>query len=292
MNDASDIVVTEAAQQVGMTAAPMELVRDGSHTIFRLPHGVVARLGPPGSGARASREIQVAGWLAASGVAVVQPVSGVPQPTLVGDRPVTWWLELPSHRAATPAELGAALRVLHRVPPPTTLELQRLDPFAGFAQRIRGADWTVPSDRDWLASHLDDLRNRWTRLPPGRPDCVIHGDAWQGNVAVPDRGGSILLDLEHVSLGPPEWDLIAIAADRTDFRRIDPAEYRSFVDAYGGHDVTTWPGYRTMADILELRWVCFALGKGGRDKAATDEARHRVACLRGEIPRPWTWTAL
>jgi hypothetical protein len=111
-------------------------------------------------------------------------------------------------------------------------------------------------------------------------------------VAVPDDGGAILLDLEHVALGPHEWDLIAVAVDQTDFRRIGVAEYRSFVDAYGGYDVTTWPGYRTLADTLELRWVCFALGKASRDKAAADEARHRIACLRQEIPRPWTWTAL
>jgi hypothetical protein len=86
--------------------------------------------------------------------------------------------------------------------------------------------------------------------------------------------------------------LIALAVDRTDFERIDQAEYRAFVDAYGGYDVTTWPGYRTLADILELRWVCFALAKASTNPVAADQARHRIACLRGEIPRPWRWTAL
>jgi hypothetical protein len=47
-----------------------------------------------------------------------------------------------------------------------------------------------------------------------------------------------------------------------------------------------------MADIQELRWVCFALGVAGRDSGAIEEAVHRIACLRGDVAKPWTWSAL
>jgi aminoglycoside phosphotransferase (APT) family kinase protein len=292
VSSSAAVIVKDAAQRAGLVPGPAELLRDGSHALFRLPSGIVARVGAPGSGARASHEIQIAAWLATSAVAAVQPVVGVPQPTLIGDRPVTWWQELPPHRAATPTELGAVLRALHRLPAPTGFNLPRLDPFREFAERIDAAESTPQGDRRWLADHLLGLLDRWNRLPPGRPHCVVHGDAWQGNVAVPDDGGPILMDLEHVALGPPEWDLINVAVDRTDFDRIGTKDYRAFVEAYGGYDVTTWPGYRTLADIIELRWVCFAISKADRDRAAGAEARHRIACLRGEIPRPWTWTAL
>jgi len=121
---------------------------------------------------------------------------------------------------------------------------------------------------------------------------VIHGDAWQGNVAVPDFGRPILLDLEMVSLGRREWDLVQIAVDYTDFARLTDEDYRSFVAAYGGYDVTSVSGYRTIADLQELRWGCFALGKSDRSAEAAREARHRIACLRGDLARPWSWTAM
>jgi len=285
-------VLAAAGRKAGIAVEPAELLRDGSHALFTVPGGIVARVGRAASRARAHRELEVSAWLAASSVPVVEAMSGVEQPTLVDDRPVTWWRELPPHRPATPAELGAVLRTVHQLPIPTTPHLPPLDPFADFAERIANAGALPADDRSWLADHLTDLRNRWQHLPPGKPICVVHGDAWQGNVAVPDRGEPVVLDLEHFAIGPPEWDLIALAVDRTDFERIDQAEYTAFVDAYGGYDVTTWPGYRTLADILELRWVCFALAKASTDRVAADQARHRIACLRGEIPRSWRWTAL
>ncbi|GAB3397898.1 hypothetical protein GCM10027360_93960 [Amycolatopsis echigonensis] len=39
-------------------------------------------------------------------------------------------------------------------------------------------------------------------------------------------GDPILLDLDHVSLGHPPWDLAPLAADYTDFARITDADYR------------------------------------------------------------------
>ncbi|MDS1272333.1 hypothetical protein RIF23_18765 [Lipingzhangella sp. LS1_29] len=51
------------------------------------------------------------------------------------------------------------------------------------------------------------------------------------------------------------------------------------------------PAYRTLAEIQELRWVCFTLSKAATRPGAADEARHRIRCLRGGVPRPWTWAA-
>jgi aminoglycoside phosphotransferase (APT) family kinase protein len=120
---------------------------------------------------------------------------------------------------------------------------------------------------------------------------LIHGDAWQGNVAVPDSGPPILLDLEMVSLGDHAWDLVQIAVDYTDFARLTTTDYKAFVTAYGGADLTTMSGFRTLADIQELRWVAFALSKATVSKSAATEARHRIACLQGDVPRPWSWNA-
>jgi aminoglycoside phosphotransferase (APT) family kinase protein len=119
---------------------------------------------------------------------------------------------------------------------------------------------------------------------------VIHGDAWQGNVAVSGSGTSTLLDLEHVSIGHRQWDLVPLAVDYVDFARLTADDYETFVRSYG-HDVTGEPEFRLLADIQELRWVGFVLSKAGANPAASREARHRVACLRGDVPKPWTWAA-
>lgn len=288
----ADSVLTAAASVAGLDTTGAELIRDGSNVMYRLPAGVVARIGRPDTEDAARREVLVSRWLTEAGLPVVQASPDVPQPVVVGDRPVTWWILLPGHRPATPAELGAVLRAFHALPAPQSPELPPHDPFANLDDRIREAAGLDPGDRTWLLAHLATLGRRYRDLAQGGPQDVIHGDAWQGNVAVPESGPPILLDLEMVSRGRREWDLMQIAVDHTDFARITVEEYDSFVTAYGGYDVTTAPGYRTLADIQELRWVCFALSKADARSDAADQARHRIACIRGDVPRPWTWAAI
>lgn len=291
MTDSSGRALLDAAGDLaGVRTDGAELIRDGSNLLYRLPDDVVARVGQAGREATARREAAVARWLAEAGVPAIRPAAVVDQPTVVDDRPVTWWELLPQHRSATPAELGRVLRSLHALPIPDALGLPELDPFEGLAGRIENAEVLDADDRTWLDQHLDRLRTAYASLPPGLPRSVLHGDSWQGNLMVPDDGTPVLLDFEHVSIGRPEWDLVPLAADFVDFARIDEAEYRSFADAYGS-DVTTWGGFRVLADIVELRWTCFVLGKADGEPDAERELRHRLACLRGDVGKPWSWSA-
>lgn len=222
---------------------------------------------------------------------VVKALADVPQPTTVGSRPVTWWEQLPEHRPANPGELGGVLRSLHALRPPERWALPRFDPFAGLHERLAAVRNMSGDDCDWLARRIEELREQLGGLRLDRSGSVVHGDAWQGNVAVAETGTPILLDLEHVSCGHPDWDLIPMAVDYVDFARLSSADYHDFVAAYGGRDVTTTSPFRVLADIQELRWVVFVLGKAASSADAARETQHRIACLRGEIPRPWTWTA-
>jgi hypothetical protein len=287
----ADNVLRTAAGIAGIDASGAEVIRDGSHVMYRLHGDIVARVGRPGTIDTAEREVKIARWLAASGLAVTQTVADITQPVVVDDQPVTWWHLLPEHRAATPAELGSVLRALHELPVPSSLRLPIADPLADLDQRLGGASGLDVDDRAWLMGHVADLRARYGQLSLGVPRHVIHGDAWQGNVAVPSSGAPILLDLEHVSIGHPDWDLIPLAVDYIDFARLDEREYRAFVRAYGGYDVTESRGFRVLADIQELRWTAFVISKSANSRAAGVEARHRIACLRGGVPRPWTWAA-
>lgn len=284
-------ILDTAARSAGLDATKAVPIRDGSNVMYRLPANVVARIGPDHTRDNAARQVEIARWLAESGMAVVTALDGVPQPTMVGTRPVTWWEQLPQHRPATPGELGAVLRTLHSLRVPTRPELPRFDPFAGLDRHIAAAQHLPADDYEWLQRHIGELRAQMQSMGLNESERVIHGDAWQGNIAVPDAGDPVLLDLERVSRGNPDWDLIPIAVDHTDFARLTSTEYRDFVAAYGGHDVTTTSTFRVFADIQELRWVAFLIGKADNSAQAARETRHRIACLRGEIARPWTWTA-
>lgn len=282
-------ILVRAGAQAGVPTAGAELIREGINVLYHLPGGIVARIGPAGSYDTAAHLLRISRWLATTDVLAVRVLNGVPQPTMVGNRPVTWWIRLPDHRHASPAELGATLRRIHALTAPDWPPLPPLDPFNGLDEAIATATTITDRDRTWLTNLQAGLRREYAELRSELSRHVIHGDAWQGNLAVPEDGTPVLLDLDHVGLGPREWDLIPLAVDHTDFARITPAQYDAFVNAYGGYDVTTWPGYRTLATTTELRWTAFILGKANTDPHAANEANHRLACLRGDIKRPWQW---
>lgn len=284
-------VLISASRIAGVQAAGARLIRDGSNTMYELPGQTVARIGRAGTTEDARQEVQVSRWLTGAGMRVVRAVADLQQPVIVDDRPVTWWTLIPKHRPGQPAELGHLLAELHSLPVPTNPHLPAFDPFAGISERISNAHSLSEGDRSWLSQRLDQLHASYDQHNQLTTRTVIHGDAWQGNVAVPEGQQPILLDLENVSLGHPDHDLITIAVDYTDFARLSHTDYESFVNAYGGHNVTMSPGYRTLADLQELRWLSFVLSKAPDNPAAEHEVIHRIACLRGDIPQPWTWTA-
>lgn len=285
-------VLAAAGRKAGVLTAGATLMRDGTNVIYQMPGGVVARVAPLGSQVAATRQIQASRWLVDAGIPVVRAIDTIDQPTVVGHRPVTWWVQLPDHRPATPAELGAVLRRLHALAVPESPSFPVVDPFEGLRESIDGGTTLPVDDLAWLRDLTQRLHSEYLALVPGLRRYVIHGDAWQGNVVVPKAGGvPVLLDLDHVGIGPREWDLVSLAVDYTDFARITPAAYQSFVDAYGGYDMTAWTGYRALAAIRELRWTAFVLGKAKASPKAAEQVRHRVACLRGKIARPWSWSA-
>jgi Ser/Thr protein kinase RdoA (MazF antagonist) len=284
-------VLHQAASQIGLNAAGARLLREGSNAIYFLPNaGVVARVGRSGTAEEAARQVQIASWLSANGIDANLPIDGL-RLVVVAGRPVSWWTPIATHRHATPAELGAVLRKLHDLPAPTTIDLPNLDMVGHVAERIESASGISTTDRVWLQERLASLGTdlATTEVPQTRR--VIHGDAWQGNLVVPDSGSPILLDFDNVSIGHPAWDLIPLAVDHEDFARIDSDDYTAFVTAYGGYDVREERWFRTLADLQELRWTAFVADKAAYNADAAAEVSHRLACLRGEIPRPWKWAA-
>lgn len=277
-----------AASKAGIETSTIELIRAGENHLYRLPGRIVGRVARPGEAKNVERETIVARWLNANGVNAVRPID-VEQPVVIDERAVTFWEELPPHRNGTVQQVASVLQRLHTLPIPEQLAGLRLAPFVRLTERIAEAKNITDEERRWLLGHLDDLRLRWASRPEGAPECVIHGDAWAGNVVNADGQGVTLLDLERCSVGPPEWDLASTAVRYTTFGTMDTEEYHEYCAAYG-RDVTAWDGYELFRDIRELRVTCYAIQRAQDDPAIAQEAQLRICCLQGKRgPRPWAW---
>lgn len=276
-----------ACHILGLDVGHARLIRSSENTIYQLPGAVVVRIGRPGQTSSAVNEVNVARWLESAGVPAVQVLPDVEQPVEVAGRPVTFWRELPPHQHGTPVQVALALRRLHSVPQPATFQLPPIAPFIRLEDRINGTAHVDDNDRAWMLEHLASLEDRYAQLPAGLPACVVHGDAWIGNVVATSDGRVVLVDLERTAIGPPEWDLVHTAIKHASFRWIDATQYQQFHETYG-HDVTTWDGYELLRDIREFRMTCMALQLATTNPAYLDQATHRLASVRGKLgPRPW-----
>jgi aminoglycoside phosphotransferase (APT) family kinase protein len=282
-----------ACRTVGIDSSDAELIRASENTLYRLPGKIVVRIGRRGQLSTAAKEVNVARWLETTGVPSVQAIPDIDQPVNVNGQPVTFWCELPPHEHGRPAQVAAALRRLHAVPPPTTFQLPPIAPFVRLEERISTAATFAEDDRAWMREHLAELRRRYTRLPKGLPPCVVHGDAWIGNVVSTTDGRVVFLDLERTAIGPPEWDLVHTAIKHTSFGWIEAGQYREFCEIYGS-DVTTWEGFDLLRDIREFRMTCMAVQIASTNPAYREQAAHRLGCVRGARgPRPWDgWHAV
>ena len=283
-------ILAAACARVGLPSAGAEPIRLGENAIFRLPGGIVARIARAGQQSAARREIAVSRWLNAAGVSAVAAWGDLDQPVEVDGRSVTFWDELPPYAPGSLPQVAAVLGRLHALPVPADVPLGPLNPFVRLRERIEQAVALSAGDRAWLAARVAALEQEWAGLSPSMPTCVVHGDAWTGNVAATGDGRVILLDLERCSVGPPEWDLVSTAVKYVTFGQISAIQYQRFCDAYG-QDVTDWVGFPVLRDIRELRVTCYAAQQAGEHPQLASEASLRVACLQGRRgPRPWPWT--
>jgi len=279
-------ILLAACRTIGVDTGATDLIRAGSNTLYRLPGGIVARIGRPGRQDLAYKEAVVATWLAAAGVPAVRVLSDVEQPVRVADRAVTFWYELAPHRRASMGEIASVLRQLHTLPRPG-FDLPALTPLWPRGDLSR-TEYLDAADRSWVLGRLDMLHRRYVELPAGQPWCFVHGDAWAGNF-VTTAGGPVMLDLERFAYGPPEWDLVAVALAYVTHGTHSRREWLDFCARYGD-DVTGWNGFAVLRDIRELRKAVFGLPRQKWDSAIAAQARYRLACLRGQHgPRPWRW---
>ncbi len=223
------------------------------------------------------RELRVAAWLRDHRVPAVRPLDGSGVLDLVTCR-ATVWHQVPTTGNGSSDDLGAALKLLHRVPSaPRELGLARLDPLEGVEDYLAGA-WRIDqSDLNFMATQACELREAFSSLAPVLPTGVVHGDAHRKNVARTDQG-PVLMDLERVCVGPREWDLVVAAV----YRRLgwySSGQYDRFVGAYG-FDVREWEGFEVLSRMRLVRMAAWLCARTDREPRLLPEARLRIASLR------------
>ncbi|WP_280267080.1 phosphotransferase family protein [Nocardia wallacei] len=279
--------VREACALARVDASSLRPVRSGSQAYVRLPGDIVARVDPPGRSDAARRVVALARWLESADIDAVQCISTIDQPVEIRGRAVTFWHALPPYRSGTTGEVAWALARLHEIAPPLRAELAPMHPLALAEQRIRACRTLSVGDRLWLTEHVAELRQRWTALPGGLPWGVVHGDARAATVVRADDGPVLLRSVDHLTIGPPEWDLACTAIKLTSFGWITAQQYEEFCREYG-RDVLRWAGFYLLRDIRELQLAVAAGRAAARDGAYREQAEYRVRCLRGdEGPRQW-----
>ncbi|MFF2618845.1 phosphotransferase family protein [Kitasatospora sp. NPDC058046] len=286
----SRAILQDACTTVGLTGDHAVARRLAENEHWWIPPDLIARIGQPSQIDAEARAVLIARWLTTQGILTVVPLDAT-QPVVVNRRPVTFWHEVPVHEHGTVEDLAGVLRKLHAIAQPAFM-LPQLDPLVRVRARLEAATTLPPQDAVWLLDLHDDLENQWADGVTSRyPACIVHGDAWPGNI-VRTPQGPLVMDLERVAIGPREWDLVSTAVRTFTTGAVEIRDYQQFSQSYG-YDVTAWDGYPLLSTTRELRITAYAAQHAATNPRWRNEAQLRVDCLRGRRgPRPWLWTGI
>ncbi|MGH3927384.1 MAG: phosphotransferase family protein, partial [Pseudonocardiaceae bacterium] len=258
-----------------------------SNAVYHLPReALVLRLArdTPPQVDRAHKVVAVCRWLVERHGPSLAPAD-IPQPVFASSTVATAWPALPSSCSPDATALGVALRDLHAItdsppPLPSYRPLVRLrEALALDAARV--APVLTADEHAWLADQADRLCAGYADLASRLGDGLIHGDAHTGNMMCePTAGRWVLIDFDHAAYGPRELDLRFAAPDHFQTPAADRA---AFTHAYG-HDLLSWPGWRTLRDLTEVHSLSSYLRRAPTAPAAATELARRLHSLRTADP--------
>jgi Ser/Thr protein kinase RdoA (MazF antagonist) len=278
-----------ACRTTGLSHSGLKLVRFGTNAVFEVCGAHVAlRLRRPGTApSEIEQQVAFAKWLAENDFPVNRPVEGltVLHEGLDGAVASFWeWIDDDRGGRIDTRELGALIRRFHDLTDecPMAAAFPQWDAIAEIEQRIWALEqeagrWLPRTQldliRQWLRENESELNGVDWRLPTG----LIHGDAHTGNVLAIRSGGGLLIDLDAVTRGHREWDLVPTAVSRLRFRD-DMDSISEFATAYG-FDLLNWSGWPAMRRLRELYMTSWLMTVAS-SRERQDEVNHRMNCLR------------
>jgi Ser/Thr protein kinase RdoA (MazF antagonist) len=223
--------IAQLARRLGMGCVNPLFLHESQHVSVRLlPYEVVARamrVSAPEATTRSTLELDIARHLVGNGAPVAGPAADWPGGAHIQDGFVITLWEFVEHVAANgddPRHVSEAANALRRVHlalsdyrgelPSFWLKLDRCD---HLLQNEASTPALAPIDRAFLWSTYGGLPKTVTRIP--FEPVPIHGDAHLGNVLMTPQGAR-WNDLEDVSLGPREWDVVWLP--KADLAQFEP----------------------------------------------------------------------
>jgi len=263
------------ARRAGLGAVEPQILKLAKHTSVRLtPLPIVARIQSNESldqaHASASRELTVAGHLAARGAPSVRPASEVgPGPYVENDCTITLWKLLDGRAAGDDTDALLAARALKAVHAALADFLTDLPSFTATIDSCESilADAELPAaqpnDRLLLQRLYADLRDELSRRE--LVHWPLHGDTHFANVLVTDSG-AIWMDLEAVCTGPLEWDVVTLPS--------------STWSEFGSLDADLM---RLLGDLKSLCVTAWCWADLDRSAEMAEAAAHHLGVLRGRF---------
>lgn len=117
---------------------------------------------------------------------------------------------------------------------------------------------------------------------------MLHGDAHVQNLMVPADGIPVLIDLENVGIGQPEWDLAVTATEYLVAGFWTDAQYADFVEGYG-FDVTEWTGFESLRQVQAIKMTTWLMQNVNESEEIRAEYERRMRSIRdGVARRDWS----
>jgi aminoglycoside phosphotransferase (APT) family kinase protein len=304
--DRLETALRDIATAAGIDPASATLLRYTMNAVYQLPAAdLVLRIAPATNRSTVRRVAKVAHRLAELDQPTARLAPELQEPIETPDWAATAWIylpQIPGHRHTT-AELAQPLLALHSLHD-LGFELPQWDPISRAQSRLEKAASAAGQDLsylrtwakdqvglefhdlvEWLRQRGDSVRTLAEATTWQLPTSVIHGDAHAGNLLTDTHGRAVLGDLDSVSTGPPEWDLVPAAHGVDRFG--DPREqYDEFSTAYG-FDLLASPSWPALRAIREFQIVTSVIdGLHGRPDVA-DELAHRLRSLIAGDQATW-----
>lgn len=268
-----------ACAATGMDRRCARLLRVHSNTVIYLPGSqAIARIAAGRhAGEHVAASLTATQWLSAQGLPTVRPK--VDRHFKYEGLVVSFWeYEELTHADRSSHLLAHLLRELHAFQDVTLALPAMMSPLDGVRQSMCDHPEAFDgSNREWLASEIDECERRWALMRFALPLGLIHGDAHPNNLLHTARG-PILCDWDHVAYGPREWDLV----QGLYFSRRFPAmgdDPDTAADAYGW-DLRDWSGADDLVAVREISGLGAYVRTAAAKPLGRRELNYRINTLR------------
>ncbi|MEU4293204.1 aminoglycoside phosphotransferase family protein [Kribbella sp. NPDC026596] len=303
--DRLDAALHEVAAKAGIDPTDARLLRYTMNAVFYAPAAdVVLRIAPADNVREVRQVAAVATRLAELDLPTVRLAPGFEEPIETSAWAATAWTYLPQpsgHRHQL-VDLAAPLLSIHSIHR-LGLAIPEWDVIDRCEDRVRKIAEATGEAMDYLEAwakrelnlpihhlvdrllqHCAELRLAVAAARWALPVSIIHGDAHAGNLLTASDG-VVLIDLDSIRFGPPEWDLVPAAHGVERFADA-LSEYEDFASAYG-FDLFSSPNWPVLLDVRDLQLVTSVIAKLlGRPNVA-EELGHRLRSYFAKNAATW-----